>query len=183
VLKKISAIFLFFVMVLCGSSFYVAWYFSLQSIRDSQRALIANAGFNNDRIIKFIFSKSDLKTNPDLVFDDDEREFEFKQKMYDVINQKSIGDSIYFSCISDNDEDNLNDMFIAQILETGINPTGKQLPIFKFRLDHFTSETKNSTILFRTNDNMKTKYKTCNVINLPSPYLAISSPPPKITEV
>ncbi len=142
--------------------------------------IIANAGFDNDRIIKFAFSKSDSKTNPDLIFDDDdgEKEFEFKQKMYDVINQINIGDSIYFSCISDNDEDNLNEMLIAQILETGNNPIGKQLPIFKFRLDHFTNETKKSSVVFRTNGSLKSSYKTCNIINLPSPYLAISSPPP-----
>ncbi len=171
-------------MVLCGSGFYVAWYLSLQSIRDSQRALIANTTFDNERIVKFAFSKADLKANPELSFDDDgENEFEYKQQMYDVINQKDIGDSIYFTCISDKDEDNLNEMFIAQVLEAGNNPTGKQLPILKFRLDHFINDTNNANDFFRTNVDLKTRYKTCNVNNLPSPSLAISSPPPKNTEV
>lgn len=168
-------------MMLCGSGFYVAWYLSLQSIRDSQRALILSAGFDNNRIIKFAFSKSDLKTNLDLVFDDDdgENEFEYKQQMFDVISKESKGDTVYLACISDKDEDHLNEMFISQMLETGNNSNGKQLPIFKFRLDHFTNEIKNTSIVFRTNGDLKSRYKTCNVNNLPSPYLTISSPPPK----
>jgi len=167
-------------MMLCGSGFYVAWYLSLQSIRDSQRAIISNTGFDNDRIMKFAFSKSDITTNPNLVFDDDgENEFEYKQQMYDVINKKDIGDTIYFVCISDKDEDHLNEMFIAQILETGNNTSGKQLPILKIRLDHFTNDTKNTSALFRINGNWRIAYKTYDINNLPSPYLSISSPPPK----
>ncbi len=179
-MKKIGAIFIFLVMVLCGSGFYVAWYLSLQCIRDSQRAIISNTSFENDRIMNFAFSKSDLTTNPDLVFDDDgENEFEYKQQMYDVINKKNIGDTIYLTCISDKDEDHLNEIFIAQILDTGNNPIGKQLPIFKFRLDHFTNDAKKTSVLFRTNGDWRIPYKTYNINNLPSPFLSISSPPPK----
>ncbi|MDQ6905173.1 MAG: hypothetical protein M3139_19465, partial [Bacteroidota bacterium] len=85
-------------MILCGSSFYIAWYFSLQTIRNSQHAMISNGTFRNEKIIKFAFSKSELKTNPDLVFDEDgEKEFEYKHRMYDVINEKNIDDSMYFT--------------------------------------------------------------------------------------
>ena len=113
-------------MVLCGSGFYIAWYLSLQSIRNSQRAIISNTTFDSERIVKFAFSKSDFKQILILVFDDDgENEFEYKQQMYDVINKKNKGDSIYITCISDKDEDHLNEMFIAQILETGNNASGK----------------------------------------------------------
>ncbi len=147
-------------MVLCGSGFYVAWYLSLQSIRNSQRAIISNTTFDSDRIVEFAFSKSDLKANPDLVFNDDgENEFEYRRQMYDVINKRNKGDSVYLACISDKDEDHLNEMFIAQILETGNNASGKQLPIFKFRLDHFTSDTKNTSALFRTNVDLRIAIK------------------------
>jgi len=70
-------------------------------------------------------------------------------------------------------------MFIAQILETGNNTSGKQLPILKIRLDHFTNDTKNTSALFRINGNWRIPYKTYDINNLPSPYLSISSPPPK----
>jgi hypothetical protein len=179
-LKKISAILLVFIMMLCGSGFYVAWHLSLQSIRDSQRALISNTTFDSDKIVKFAFPKSDLKTNPDLTFKDDgENEFEYREQMYDVISKKNSGDTVYLTCISDKDEDHLNEMFIAQILETGNNTSGKQLPILKFRLDHFTSDVKTASALFRANEDLRILYKTCNINNLPSPFLSISSPPPK----
>jgi len=179
-LKKFSAIFSLFLMMLCGSGFYIAWYTSLQSVRNSQRAIISNANFDNERIVKFAFSKEDFKTNTDLNFDNDnsENEFEYKQQMYDVINQKTIGDSIYFSCISDEDEDHLNEIFIAQILESGNNTGQKQLPIFKFRIDHFTNDAKNGITLFHVTNQFKFIYKTC-IGTLPSPYLSTSSPPPK----
>lgn len=166
-------------MMLCGSGFYIAWYISLQSVRNSQRAIISNSTFNNNRIIKFVFSKAGVKNNPDLVFGDDgENEFEYKHQMYDVVNQKTIGDSIYFTCISDEDEDHLNEIFIAQILEPGNNTSQKQLPIFKFRIDHFTNDAKNGITLFHVTNRFEFIYKTYMAI-LPSPYLSTSSPPPK----
>ena len=69
-------------MMLCGSGFYIAWYISLQSVWNSQQAIISNATFDSDRIEKFTFSKADFKTNPDLTFDDDDGENEFEYKPF-----------------------------------------------------------------------------------------------------
>jgi hypothetical protein len=165
-------------MMLCGSGFYIAWYISLQSVRNSQRAIISNSTFHNDRVMKFVFSKADVKNNPDLVFDDDgENEFEYKHQMYDVINKSTIGGTIYFTCISDKDEDQLNDIFISRILETG-NTNGKQLPILKFRIDHYTNDIKNKNVFLSMGNRLNHFYVTYDAGKLLTPYLNTSSPPP-----
>ncbi len=166
-------------MLLCGSGFYIAWRISLQSIHNSQRTVILNSTFNQNKVVSFVFSKKDFQTNTDFSFDgDDENEFEFKGQMYDIINQKNFGDSIYISCISDNEEDNLRDFAMAQILNNNNNTSEKKLPILNFRLDHFTNNFETINNLFLIQQQKVPTYKRHNSGSLPITYLSTSSPPP-----
>lgn len=162
--------------MLCSSGFYISWYVSLQSIRDSQREAVNNSNFHKGKIINFVFSRTSIEQNRELNFENAD-EFEYNNCMYDVINKKTVGDSIYVTCISDTEEDNLKDVAIAQILRTGNNSTGKELPILKFRIDHYTNDLKNISCCSVGIDIFQT-YKNAASLILPAPYLNISSPPP-----
>ena len=164
--------------MLCGSGFYVAWYIGLQSIRNSQKAVLSHPSFSKIKVVKFVFSKDDLKNNSDVVFDeDDSNEFEYKKQMYDIISRHEVGDRIYITCISDTEEDNLRDFAMSQIMNSGNNTTGKELPIFKFRLDHFTHNFKNVFTVFSMNA-IACSHHDYTVEKLITSYLNIPSPPP-----
>ena len=178
-MKKISAIFLFFVMMLCSNGFYIAWHISLQSVRYSQRAIISNSVFNKDKVIEFVFSINDAKKNKDFI-DEDENEFEYKGQMYDVISQKISGDSIYIICISDKEEDHLKDVAARQVIKTETNTTGNQLPLLKFSLDQFIHNFNNNNITFFLEKNARS-YKKYKTGNLPLPYCNTASPPPWVS--
>ena len=63
--------------------------------------------FKNEKIL-IVFANSDLKKGiPELKFMD-EKEFSFKGKMYDIYERIVTGDSTYFYCKADHDEDKLN---------------------------------------------------------------------------
>ena len=166
-------------MLLCSSGFYIAWLISLQSVRHSQRAIISNSVFNKDKVIEFVISINDAKKNTDFI-DEDENEFEYKGQMYDVISQKTSGDSIYINCISDKEEDHLKDVAARQVIKTENNTAGNQLPILKFSLDQFIHNFNNNNIVFFIEKNTRfyTTYKTGN---LPSPYCNTASPPPWVS--
>jgi hypothetical protein len=177
-LKKLIAIFLFFVFILCTGGFYIAWFASLQAVHNSQKSLIAHSIYSQDKMIKFTMAKNDFETNDEFHFED-ENEFEFKNQMYDVISKRIINDSIYLFCISDSEEDNLKNIAISYILQTGNNNTGRELPILKFRIDHYTNDIKNAFVNMVQKDFID-HYLHDKCIILPDPYHHISAPPPRI---
>jgi hypothetical protein len=163
-------------MMLCSSGFYVAWYVSLQFVRNSQKTIIARSDFNKDKIVRFVLAKKDFKTNSELAFDNDD-EFEYKNQMYDVIDQKTIGDSVYINCISDTEEDNLKNIALHEIIRSGNNTSGRELPILNFRLDHYTNVLKTEPSDFPQSI-VICFFKNHNCNTLPTPNLNISPPPP-----
>lgn len=166
-------------MMLFGNGFYIAWHASLHAIHKSQKAILANSNINKNKLVEFVFSKSDLKKNIHFSFDDDdENEFEFDGRMYDIVSQQTIGDSIHISTISDKEEDNLRDVAMCQILQGEKNTTGRDLPVFKIRLDHFTNDFKKTAFGFFPGNNLQEfiKHKSPK---LTCPYYDISAPPPR----
>jgi hypothetical protein len=175
-LKNLAAIFSVFVMMLCSSGFYVAWYISLQFVRNSQKAIIAGSGYHKDKLARFVLAKKDFKTNSELDFND-ENEFEYKSQMYDVIDQKAIGDSVYINCISDTEEDNLKNIALHQIIRSGNNTSGRELPILNFRLDHYTNVLKTEPANF-PEGTIGNLFKNNNCAILSAPHLTVFPPPP-----
>lgn len=163
-------------MILCTSGFYVAWYISLQFVRGSQKTIIARSDYHKDNIVRFVLAKKDFKINSELNFHD-ENEFEYKNQMYDVIDQITIGDSVYINCISDTEEDNLKNIALHQIIRSGNNKSGRELPILNFRLDHYTNVLKTEIANF-PKGTISGFFKNHNCSNLPTPCLTVFPPPP-----
>jgi hypothetical protein len=167
------------VMLLCSYGFYIAWYASLQAIHNSQKAIMLHSDLHKNKLVKLVFSKNDFEKNTRFTFDDDDKEeFEYNKQMYDVAAKKIINDSIYVTCISDTQEENLRDVAMAQILSGDSSASGKELPIFKFRLDHYTNSFQTISSYFFIKKNTKRFIKHTRKPG--SPYIYVSSPPPWI---
>jgi hypothetical protein len=174
-LKKTGAIFLLLVMLLCGSGFYISWYISVQCIYNSQRNLISSQAYKKQNVVEFAFSVCKTKNNPDIVFDDDE--MEYRQEMYDIINIRRSGDSIYLNCIADRNEDNLKQIIASQMFSS-TNDISKQLPISHFRLDNYINLKSNcaGTVIFA----IRNYYISFTSGILPVYYVSTPSPPPRM---
>ena len=162
-------------MLLCGSGFYISWYISVQCIYNSQRNIISSSSYKNESVVAFAFSKKDLSNHPEITLDDDE--LEYKQQMFDIINIKTSGDSIYLNCIADNDEDNLKQIIAGQILNSN-HDFGKQLSISHFHIDDYINQLKNYNDLSANNNLIRTNHILFNVGILRSQFLSKPSPPP-----
>lgn len=166
--------------MVCGSGFYIGWYAGLHAIHKSQKAIIANSNLNKKKLVEFVVSKSGFKKTFDSFFDNDENEFEFDGRMYDVVSQKIIGDSIHISAISDTEEDNLRELAVCYIVQGKKNTTGRDLPLVKFRLDLFANDLQISIHGFSPLYNLP-KFRHGKAPGLICPYFDISAPPPRFT--
>ena len=167
-------------MLLCSFGFCIAWYASLHAIHDSQKVIILHSGLHKDKLVKIVFSQTDFDRNIHFTFNDEEGEFEYNNQMYDVVTKKIINDSVYVTCISDTQEENLRDFAMAQILRSGDSATGRELPLFKFRLDRYTNSFRSIFSFSITKESTK-RFINYNTGKLNSPYIHVSLPPPRIT--
>ena len=165
-------------MMLCSFGFCIAWYSSLKAIHHSQKAIILHSDLHKNKLVKFVFSKTYFDRNTRFTFNDDEEEFEYNKQMYDVVTKKIINDSVYVTCISDTQEENLRDFAMAQILRRGDPATGRELPLFKFRLDHYTNSFQTIFSILLTKKSTK-RFIEYNKGKLGSPYIHVSLPPPR----
>lgn len=116
---------------------YLLVYYQLKSFNKSQIRKAIKYGEINNLREKIAFKKDELK---DICFYDNGNEFKFNDKMYDVISYWEEGDSIYFYCINDVKEVELNSIFIKFVYN---NEDSKQIPnnireIFKIlNIDYF----------------------------------------------
>ena len=174
-LRKIGAIFLLLVMLLCGSGFYISWRISMRFIYNSQKNLISSATYKKQNVIAFTFSKKDLQNSNNIQLNNDE--LKYNHKMYDIINMKTSGDKIFINCIADKDEDNLVKIVTANVFATG-NDMAKQLPVSHFHIDDYISDAGNLG-LFVTNNEIRNNYISITDGILPDQFLSRPSPPPR----
>jgi len=100
-MKKALAAFLLFIFTftLCG---YVLLFAILQENVSEKMHRIANGDPANLEIIKA--PKSEIGKS--IVFNDDD-EINYHGKLYDIASEKLKGDTIYFYCVNDKEEENL----------------------------------------------------------------------------
>lgn len=164
-------------MILCCYGFSVAWYASLYAVHCSQKEIISRSDLHKNKLVELTFSKADFESNAQFTFDDDEDEFEYNKQMYDVVQKKIANDSVYVTCISDTEEENLRDFAMAHILSREDNAPGKELPIFKFRPDQYTNGFQTNFSCDVANQDRK-RFIKYNTGKPDSPYIHVSSPPP-----
>ena len=120
-LKKVLSIFLLFVFLFNISGAYLSLCFLLKEAQYEARSKISHNTLDNIILLKV----SKKSANRDFHKLDDE--LRFGNKLYDISSIEEKGDSTYFYCIQDNDEDALLsklDIFIEKDLHTD-NLAGK----------------------------------------------------------
>jgi len=109
-LKKTFSIFLI-ISFLFNTSGYLLIFIALQSQLKEKAFDKISSGIHNSGCIIISFDINELsKGIAELIFYD-ENEFSYKGNMYDVIKKEEKNDSVYFYCLADADEDELNISF------------------------------------------------------------------------
>jgi len=175
--KKVAAIFLFFIMILCSSGFYIAFYISLQSIKHSQHQIILSSDLKNKFVFEFSFSKSEIQNNSGEFSFEEENEIKYNGKMYDVISQQSNGDHLTIKCISDEDEDYTLALAENQNIKTQKEKNFKDLTLLQLRLGMYTFTAVNN-FYKPYNPVFRHPFARFNPGKLLYPHLNIPSPPP-----
>lgn len=137
-MKKITAIFLFIVMILCSSGFYIAFHISLQSIKHTQRQIILSSDLKNKFIFEFGFSKDASTYKRQGISFIERNEIKYKGKMYDIVRQYDTPDSIFLKCISDEQEDYTIALSQNELIKNQNAKNEKDLSILKFNLGVYT---------------------------------------------
>ena len=106
-MKKTFSIFL-----ILSFLFNAAGYLLIYSLLQSHLKEIAEENISTGRLVNKVlilaFSKTDINEVLSELRFLDKKEFSYKGKMYDVIKKECVNDSIYFYCLPDADEDELN---------------------------------------------------------------------------
>ena len=170
-----AALFFFFIIVLCSSGFYLAFYISMHQIKQSQRKIIASGNLNNDHIFVFNFSAVDLQNNKANI-ELEESELKYDGKMYDIISKEEKNGMISISCIADGSEDYLLSLMGNSFYKLQKEKNSNHLFQLKWQIDNYT---------FETFPNLKLNFKDQKIhephvfiILVQSYYKNVPSPPP-----
>jgi hypothetical protein len=138
-------------------------------------------GMNLELIEQIAINKNDLINNKLNFIRLDEREFRLNGKLYDIVRTWEIADTIFFKCINDKREEELEHQFFSFVVNN-INSEELPLPIRNiikiFQLD--------AVIAPPRGDDLKCSFdkklmRLCPFPIVPEPTLEIPSPPPKIS--
>ena len=118
-MKRVFAILLLFCLVAPFGGAYLGFRVEKSHVRKMVKKQI-KAGISKDELIEFKFLKKDTTEN---LRWEHEREFEFKDQMYDIVERIYNKDSVTYWCWCDNVETQVNNQYktlLAQAL--GNNP-------------------------------------------------------------
>lgn len=101
--RHIFAVFLALALIGPVAGMYVWLQFKKQNIRRTVKHSIEE-GLNRDELILLKFTESETQN----LEWEHEKEFEFGGEMFDIVERKQVGDTLYFWCWEDNEETELN---------------------------------------------------------------------------
>ncbi|MDO9255364.1 MAG: hypothetical protein Q7U54_07630 [Bacteroidales bacterium] len=177
-MKRIFAILLLFCLVAPFGGAYLGFRFEKTNIRKKVKRQII-AGIRKDKLIVFKFLTNDTA---DILRWEHEKEFEFNDKMYDIVERLYDNDSVTYRCWCDTDETQLNEQYktlVAQALGT-IPPkpaSSKHLIDYLKTLYYSETNTDNENNHFPTSDTLNSYcalFKSLYIIIPPGP-------PPKLS--
>jgi len=104
-MKKALSIFFLFIFLYNLAGYFVVFSLEQFSAREEMESYIKNH-INESLLEKIIVPNSDIITgSSDFRYKDNNSEFVFKGKLYDIVRQKSDGSNIIFYCINDKNEE------------------------------------------------------------------------------
>lgn len=177
-LKKVLIYFLIVVFAVSNSAGVIIIYNQIKFYH--KRAIKEQIKENNfNQIVEILgFSKKDLlngKIKLDFI---EEHEFKYNGKMYDIITKWESGDSIYYKCINDTKEENLEAVFVSYIVN---NDHRQDLPLpIKQLLSLLQTE---FFVIQDLNNFLQQNYSISISLNSENPLdfcLIIPDPPPRL---
>jgi len=109
------------------------------------------------------------------------KEFEYKQKMYDVVKEEVVVDSIYYWCWLDREETKLNNQLaelVKNVLNTNTQKKEKQERLYSFYKSLYCTELFNSQLALTSTENNRNTFYLNEFYLYPFPP---STPPPQIS--
>ncbi len=176
-MKKIAAIFLFFIMILCSAGLYISYKLTLHNIHLRQREVILHSDIFKHWVVQFSFPTNySQNKDVDLVFVEKD-EIMFDGKMYDIVDQYQSADSIFIKCIPDKIEDDVRDAVNNQIDNTEGATTQKNFSAFKFNPGPFTSGSETGNLYLIPNSGSPI-FLSLDDAKPEESYVNVPSPPP-----
>jgi len=125
-LKKITAFVLLVALMVNVMGYFVIFQCNRFLIRHEMADLISSGAFSGKTDLIRILKNAPCE---DLVFKD-KNEFSYRGILYDIVSEASSGDSIIYTCIRDDNEQNLVDKFALFLHQhSGFQETTKAKPI------------------------------------------------------
>lgn len=151
--KKVLAILLFSSLILPVVVTYLGTQHRISVVKKETKQLLAKTNF--EKLINLTFSKLDAQQ----LNWEHEDEFEYQNKMYDIIHQRVTGDSVYYTCWLDREETELNTKLktlLVSVYQNDIPLQKQKLSFYQFYKTLFYYECKNFDFL-RYNNHVEKK--------------------------
>ena len=174
-MRKLTSI-LFFFILLTPAFVSLFWLHVQQSLLRHEIKEEILAGMNKDELVLFKFTELESRTK---LYWEHSREFEYNGEMFDVVESKVVGDTIYYWCWWDHEETKLKNQ-LADLLNKTLNsnPQNKEKQerinnFFKSLFCNKYSPAVFSSLSFRGNSFMY--FATGSRVTFPPP-----TPPPRL---
>jgi hypothetical protein len=167
-------------MLLQTGGYYVVFYADIMEAKRESSEYINGFNKDDDKVTSLTFALKDGKIiASNLIFNDDD-EFTYQGKMYDVISTEKGNGTITFKCYTDDKETELNQNLCDKIDSDKDTPAQKQRNnlFVKLLTQHFTLNV-GQAYCFTTNISTTYYYNYQND-QQPSIYSAVVSPPPEL---
>ncbi len=106
-MKRTLSIFLVISFLFNTAGYLLIFLVIQSSLKENAREKISSNNYNHSQTL-IVFANKNLDTGIAELKFYDEKEFSFKGKMYDIIKRENKNDSVYFYCLADTEEDELN---------------------------------------------------------------------------
>lgn len=147
------------------------------SVKQEMKAFILKNTSDNE-LEKIVISNSDItSSSSDFRFNDD-NEFIYKGKFYDIVRQKSDGSNTIFYCVNDTNEEKLFaglDEHVKQNMDQNLPVKGKSAELLKNIIKEALPDNSITICSNQQNFNIHFIYNSL----LKEHYISILSPPPK----
>lgn len=171
--KKIQAYLLFITLIVPFVAAFLYIEISKEIVREEVRS---NLQFDTDQLVKISFTSNQIEE----IYWEASDEFEFHNKVYDVVKQEKNGDETIFWCWMDIEETELNNK-LSQLLSFKLNnhqPINEQKEVFnQFIKNLFYQNNKELATLMIAENDLNFGYLEI----LKSTYIDTACPPPELS--
>lgn len=165
-------------MLLYTVGFYAAYRYNLSAIKGEMRSTIVSVQYHPDQVFTIeIPLDNDLAIAQD--FEKvDTHELSYKGEMYDIISARREKDKVVYTCINDEEESHLINVFAKQVQQQNNHPLAGKKPVSLIKFSFTDFNVSQGLIIPFILPVMSIANATVSLDELAVTYLNIPSPPP-----